>query len=78
MSLEGLTFDKAFLHAATLLGGAGLTEMPAKSGAKLFAGVYALYSGLVFLATFGIIFAPVAHRLLHKFRWDDADRTDTE
>jgi hypothetical protein len=34
---------------------------------KLFAGLYALFSGLAFITTAGIILAPVAHRLMHKF-----------
>jgi hypothetical protein len=34
---------------------------------KLFAGLYALYAGMVFLAIFGVLAAPVAHRLLHQF-----------
>jgi len=40
------------------------------SGGKLFAGFYALYSGLVFLVAVGIILAPVVHRALHTFHWD--------
>ncbi|TKT80336.1 hypothetical protein [Aquamicrobium sp. LC103] len=68
---EGLSFPDAFLHSATLLGGLGLVAAPASTGAKLFAGFYALYSGLVFLAAFGVILAPVLHRVLHLFHWND-------
>jgi hypothetical protein len=38
---------------------------------KLFAGAYALYSGLVFLVLAGIVLAPVLHRILHHFNWSD-------
>lgn len=75
MIIEGLSPPDAFLHSASLLGGMGLAEIPGSAGGKLFAGLYALYAGLVFLAIFGIMLAPVAHRLLHKFHWED-ERTD--
>jgi len=39
---------------------------------KLFAGVYALYAGLVFLVVAGFIFAPVVHRVMHKFHWEQS------
>ncbi len=37
---------------------------------KLFAGLYALYAGLVFLIAAGLLLAPVMHRVLHRFHWD--------
>lgn len=66
----GLSPADAFLHSASLLGGLGLVEVPSSASGKLFAGIYALYSGLVFLGAAGIVFAPWIHRLLHKFHWD--------
>jgi hypothetical protein len=51
----------------------GPVESPGTSGGKLFAGLYALYAGLVFLIAAAVLFAPVLHRLLHTFHWD-ADR----
>jgi len=67
---EGLGWRDAFLNAAMLLGGMGPVEAPHTEGGKLFAGLYALYAGLVFLVAVGIVLAPVVHRLLHKFHWD--------
>jgi len=67
---EALGWRDAFLNAAMLLGGMGPVEAPQTPGGKVFAGLYALYAGLVFLVVAGIIFAPVVHRLLHKFHWD--------
>ncbi len=64
-ALEGFTWLDAFLNAAMLLGGEGpVGELQTASG-KLFAGLYALYSGIVFLAIATLIVAPLAHRLLH-------------
>ena len=75
--LEGLTWLDGFLNAAMLLGGMGPVETPRTPGGKLFAGLYALYSGMVFLVVAGVLMAPVVHRVIHKFHWkeyeDDAE-----
>jgi len=70
-SFEGLGWLDAFLNAAMLLGGMGPVESPATRGGKLFAGFYALYSGLVFLVATGIVLAPVMHRVMHRFHLGD-------
>lgn len=67
---EGLAWRDAFLNAAMLLGGMGPVESPQTAGGKLFAGLYALYAGLVFLVAVAILLAPVVHRLMHRFHWD--------
>jgi hypothetical protein len=69
--LEHLPWIDAFLNAAMLLGGMGPVNTPVSDAGKLFAGIYALYAGLVFLVTAGLMFAPVLHRLMHRFHWDD-------
>ncbi len=68
---ERLAWRDAFLNAAMLLGGMGPVNAPASPGGKVFAGLYALYAGLIFLAVAAITLAPVVHRLLHKFHWED-------
>lgn len=70
MYFEHLDWRDAFLNAAMLLGGMGPVETPLTSGGKLFAGFYALYAGLVFLIAAGVLFAPVLHRIIHKFHWE--------
>ena len=67
---ENLPWRDAFLNAAMLLGGMGPVNAPQTNGGKLFAGLYALYAGLVFIVAAGIMLAPVLHRLLHKFHWE--------
>jgi hypothetical protein len=60
----------AFLNAAMILSGMGpVTPMQTTSG-KLFAGCYALYSGLALITTLAVIIAPLFHRFLHKFHMD--------
>ncbi|CAM3668250.1 hypothetical protein ABE525_04820 [Pseudomonas wadenswilerensis] len=63
----------AVFNATLLLGGVGPVILPESIGGKLFFAGYGLYVGLVFVATIGLILAPVAHRLLHRFHFDDAD-----
>ena len=70
---ERLSWLDAFLNAAMLLGGMGPVEEPQTAGGKLFAGLYALYAGLVFLVATAVVLAPVVHRLLHKFHWEAKD-----
>ena len=66
---EGLPWRDAFLNSAMLMGGMGPVDAPRTDGGKLFAGLYALYAGLVFLAAAGLVFAPMMHRLMHRFHW---------
>lgn len=66
---EQLSWRSAFLNAAMLLGGMGPVDAPRTDGGKLFAGLYALYAGLVFLIVASLILAPVVHRIMHKFHW---------
>lgn len=69
--LESLPWLDAFLNASMILGGMGPVNPVTTDGGKLFAGVYALFSGIVFLVSVGLIFGPLVHRLLHKFHFDD-------
>jgi hypothetical protein len=73
MRFERLSALDAFLNAAMLLSGMGPVDRPATDAGKLFAGLYALYSGGVFLVVAALLVAPVAHRLMHRFHWDTAD-----
>ncbi len=68
---ENLNWHDAFLNSAMLLGGMGPVDAPETNGGKIFAGMYALYAGLVFIVVAGLVFIPVLHRLLHKFHWDE-------
>ena len=68
---ENLAWRDAFLNSAMLLGGMGPVDPPRTDGGKLFAGLYALYAGLVFIVAAGLVFIPVLHRLMHKFHWDE-------
>ena len=73
---EHLTWLDAFLNAAMLLGGMGPVATPATPGGKLFAGLYALYAGLILLVSVGIMLTPVFHRFLHRFHIEEEDESE--
>jgi hypothetical protein len=71
---EQLPWDDAFLNTAMLLGGMGPVNAPVTAAGKIFAGCFALYAGLVFLIVAAVLVAPVLHRILHKFHWNEAQK----
>lgn len=68
---EGMSWIDAFVNAAMILSGMGPLQPLATPAGKLFAGVYAIYSGLALLSIAGIVFAPVVHRFLHRFHLEN-------
>lgn len=66
MALAHMPVIDAFLNSAMLLGGMGPVGDLPNNASKVFAGVYALYAGIVFIASASILVAPVAHRVLHR------------
>ena len=68
---EGMSSIDAFLNAAMILSGMGPADQLKSDAGKLFAGCYALYSGLVIVLASGIVLAPVVHRILHRFHVDE-------
>jgi hypothetical protein len=65
--LEGLSWIDALLNASMILGGMGPVSPLQTTAGKIFASFYALYSGVVLLASVGILAAPIFHRFLHRF-----------
>lgn len=70
---EGMTWIDAVLNAAMILGGMGPVDVLKTDGGKLFASFYALFSGIVFLVSVGVLIAPLLHRLLHQFHLEAAN-----
>ncbi len=60
-----LNLVDAFLNAAMIMGGMGPVSELHTGAAKIFAGFYAIYCGMVLLVAVGIILAPALHRMLH-------------
>jgi hypothetical protein len=66
-AFEGMSFIDAYVNAAMILSGMGpLGELKTTAG-KIFAGSYAIFSGLVIVIATGFVLAPIFHRILHRF-----------
>ncbi len=63
---EDLSWIDSLLNASMILGGMGPVDVIRTTAGKLFASLYSLFSGIVFLVAAGLIVAPVAHRIMHK------------
>ncbi len=64
---EQMDWVDAFLNASMILSGMGPVSILQTDAGKIFAGFYALFSGIIFLVIIAIIIAPIAHRFLHRF-----------
>jgi hypothetical protein len=73
--IAGFAWVDSFLNVCMLLGGMGPVGDLRGNGAKIFAGVFALYAGMVFLVIGALLLTPVFHRVLHRFH---ADATKSE
>jgi hypothetical protein len=71
--LAGLSWIDAIVNAAMILGGMGPVNEISSVPGKLFAALYALYSGVAFLAIAAVLIAPFAHRLLHRLHLEDTN-----
>jgi len=71
-----LPWIDALLNASMILTGMGPVDVLKTNGAKVFASLYALFSGVVFISMMGLLLSPIAHRVLHKFHVSDEDFQD--
>jgi hypothetical protein len=74
--LESLSWVDSLLNASMILGGMGPVNPLNTEAGKIFASFYAIYSGVILLASVGILIAPIFHRFLHRFHL--ADESDDE
>lgn len=72
---EHLPWRDAFLNAAMLLGGMGPVKTDLSEAGKVFAGVYALFAGLVVIAVAGLLLGPGVHHLMHHVHWDESQES---
>ncbi|MCW8934703.1 MAG: two pore domain potassium channel family protein [Gammaproteobacteria bacterium] len=61
----------ALIASITLTSGLGLSVLPETTSGQLFASLYMIFSGYVYIVTSSIILAPILHRILHKFHLDE-------
>lgn len=64
---EGMSGVDAFVNAAMILSGMGPVGELHTTAGKIFAGCYAIFSGLIIVIATGFVLAPIFHRVLHRF-----------
>ncbi len=69
--LEGFSWIDALLNASMILGGMGPVNPLLTIPGKIFASLYAIFSGVIFLVGAGVMITPVAHRILHRLQLDE-------
>lgn len=69
---ESMSLVDAFVNAAMILSGMGPMGELKSTGGKVFAGLYAMFSGLVIIIATGFVLAPIFHRVLHRFHVETA------
>ncbi len=78
MGFAHMHFVDALLNASMILGGMGPVDLLPNDAAKYFASFYALFSGVTFLSIVGVLFAPLLHRLMHRYHLEtDAEEENT-
>ena len=65
--LESLSWIDSLLNASMILGGMGPVNQLQTNAGKIFASFYAIYSGVILLASVGVLATPIFHRFLHHF-----------
>lgn len=68
---EKMSWVDAYVNAAMILSGMGPVNTITTNYGKIFAGTYALFSGIIFLVIAAIVFAPVIHWFFHKFHIEE-------
>jgi hypothetical protein len=76
--IAGLGWIDALLNASMILGGMGPVDTLRTDASKIFASIYALFSGVVFISSIGVFVAPLVHRFLHKFHLETHKRAEEE
>jgi hypothetical protein len=72
---EHMSWTDAFVNSAMLLGGMGPLKQDLSEAGKIFAGLYALYSGLIVIAVTAVMLTPGIHHVMKKVHWDDPSGT---
>lgn len=73
---EQMSWTDAFLNASMILSGMGPAEVLRTTGGKLFAGFYALFSGLAFIAIVVIVFSPIIHKFFRKIHIESSNQSN--
>lgn len=77
-AFEHMSWIDATLNAAMILGGMGPVNPLQTDAGKLFASFYALFSGIIFLVSVGVLVVPIFHRILHHFHLESKREAEEE
>jgi hypothetical protein len=69
--IAGLGWVDALLNASMILSGMGPVAVMESAEAKVFASVYAIFSGVLFISSVGFLLSPILHRFLKRFHLED-------
>lgn len=68
-----INWHDAILNSAFIANGIGPYIVPQSIPGKIFFAFYGVFTSLVFMTTLGLILAPIAHRILHRFHLDEQE-----
>src|SRR6478735_3224631 len=72
---NSLSWLDSLVNASMILTGMGPVDVLKNDGAKWFASIYSIFSGVIFLSTVAVFLTPIFHRFLHKFHLDDEQQS---
>lgn len=70
----GKSWADAFINSSMLLTGMGPVDEPETDAGKIFAGIFSLYSGIIFLSIVGLMIVPIFHKYVHKLNIESEDQ----
>ncbi len=73
-----LPWIDSLLNASMILTGMGPVDHAETTAAKLFASAYAIFSGVAFLGSVGVLLAPLAHRLMHRYHLETEEEEEKD
>ncbi len=71
---EHMAWRDAFVNSAMLMSGMGPLQQNLSDDGKVFAGIYALYAGLIVIAVTGLLLAPAVHHVMRQAHWEDREQ----
>lgn len=74
---ETMSWADSFLNAAMILSGMGPAAALTTTSGKVFAGLYALFSGLAFIAIIVMMLSPLIHQVFRKIHLENNENDPT-
>jgi hypothetical protein len=75
--LANLGWIDSLLNASMILTGMGPVDRLETDTAKIFASIYSIFSGVIFLTTVAVFLSPLVHRLLHLLHVENGEESES-